>query len=468
MIKPLVIISYTLFLALSAGAKSFYLHGYSFLHYNVYMPDNAFITISNDTKTVKNAIDTEPSTSFAQIGFATDQQGLLAVNQQSIVFPLLAKNMLTADTSRAKILVDAAESLMMKFDRQRADSAISLLTKAILLNPTNKRALKNLAEIHIQRTDEFELSSAYYDTAAIFAHRLVDFDPATGWRLLGQIYRLKSEFNYALEAFENSIKSDPSSEDALYYYGYTFFDLGRHDMGIPVLIGIAKANPQFRAVRNMLGFSFLHIGRPELARQPFEESDVLRMTSYSVGGKMMIHLADGNYEQAIKYTDSVSKVVTDHAWPLARLGEALLFSGRFAEAEAVLEEAVRRDSTVVSIYTWKAAALQLAYLYARRGRLEEAQPLINIAYMHADKMIRRGQEPWNAYYQYAALSLMQRDRDGAIRWLRTAHSAGMPGPVLIETDALFSALHDDIEFLEIVHRLRWRQNEILERLVINE
>jgi hypothetical protein len=90
--------------------------------------------------------------------------------------------------------------------------------------------------------------------------------------------------------------------------------------------------------------------------------------------------------------------------------------------------------------------------------------LLARAYAHADGMMARGQEPWNAFYQYAALALLEGYRERALRWLRTAHDAGMPGPVLAERDPLLADLREDPEFEEIVQRLRWRAAEMRRRL----
>ncbi len=185
---------------------------------------------------------------------------------------------------------------------------------------------------------------------------------------------------------------------------------------------------------------------------------------------MMIRLSKRDFAGAIAYTDSVRQIVPEKAWAWAwaRLREAHFFAGHESEAARAFEEALARDSSSTNIYTWKATALPLAYLYLKEGRAEEAVPLIERSYRHADDLMRRGQEPWNAYYQYAALALMKGNRAEALRWLRAAHTAGMPGRVFLESDPLLSDLKGDSAFEEIVHRLRWREEEKQRRLGLRE
>ena len=52
----------------------------------------------------------------------------------------------------------------------------------------------------------------------------------------------------------------------------------------------------------------------------------------------------------------------------------------------------------------------------------------------------------------------------ALRWFRTAFLGGMPGPVLVESDPIFTELREDPEFQEIVESLRARRDEIRRRL----
>ncbi len=59
---------------------------------------------------------------------------------------------------------------------------------------------------------------------------------------------------------------------------------------------------------------------------------------------------------------------------------------------------------------------------------------------------------------------MEGRRAKALRWLRAAHTMGMPGRVFIEYDPLLSELHGDPKFEAVVGKLRRREEEIQRRL----
>ncbi len=348
--------------------------------------------------------------------------------------------------------------------RAAADSAEQHLNRALELDPNYGPALAALTEVLFRKIDTFGLDPTLYDTAAECARRLLPQDPLHGWYLLGRIYRLIGEHTFALDALQKSVALDSTSFPACLALGWLCFDLGQHHLGIPVLAKAAELDPQSTTARNLLGFSYIHIGRADLAQRPFDESIALALSEHSVGGQLMIRISRRDFDGAIAYTESVRQREPEAGWSWARLGEAYFFAGRDEEAVHAFEEALARDPSSENQYTWKATALPLAYLYLKAGRAEEAAPLLERSYQHADRFWQRGQEPWNAHYQYAALALTEGRRAEALRWLRTAHTVGMPGRVFIEYDPLLSALHGDPGFDEIVRKLRGREEEIQRRL----
>jgi tetratricopeptide (TPR) repeat protein len=370
----------------------------------------------------------------------------------------------TADSVAASALVQAATEQLGLGTPAGADSALVLLGLAADLGPSFEPALDALAHAHWLRTDRYDLDPGGYDTALTYAERVRELNPGRGWYLMGRIYGLKGEHAFALHALERALDADAENTLAALHLGYRFFDLGQHDLGIPLQARVAEAEPENRAVRNLLGFSHFHIGRFDLAAQHFEESMALRRTAFSAGGLLVTRLARGDYEGAIAFADSIRHLEPEAAYARAALGEAHFFADNNAEALHAFEQAMARDSLSTNIYTWKATALPLAQLYAAAGRTAEAARMREISYGHSDRMMRRGQEPWNVYYHYSALALQEGSRERALRWLRAAHATGMPGPVLIERDPLFALLRDDAEFREIVGRLRWREHEIQRRL----
>ncbi|GBD32118.1 hypothetical protein HRbin33_01082 [bacterium HR33] len=366
--------------------------------------------------------------------------------------------------SPARPLVEEADSIAAASTPESLDRALALLQRALKLDPDFQPALDRLVLFYLTRAEQSGDIPAAYDSAAVYARRMNELDPVRGGYLLGRVYWMRGEHRLAEEAFQSSLAADPTYWPSIHFLGYLYFDLGQHDLGIPLQRRAAAMNPNNRSTRLLYGFSYFHLGLPDLAVQPFEEALALSRDTYTLGGQLALYMIRGDYAGAIAYLDSIWRLEPEAAYTWARLGEAHFMAGNADEAERYLKGALERDPTVTCLYTWKSVALPLAYLYVKSGRAQQAEPLIAHAYAHADQLLNIGQEPWNAYYQYAALALLEGDRGGAIRWLRATHLAGMPAPVLIREDPLLRDLHGDPEFEEIVQRLEWRGAELRRRL----
>jgi len=369
-----------------------------------------------------------------------------------------------ADASPARPLVDAAEAASRALTPAGVDSAIVLLRRAVEVDPRYERAADNLVWMHRLRGTRFGDVPAAYDSAVVHAERLVTLNPIRGWYALGRVYWARGEHALAEDALRRSLALDPDYLPAYLYLGNLYFDLGRHHEGVPLQRRAAEADPRSRHARNLYAISYFHLGLPELAAPPIDEATALQRDQYNVGVQLVLRLMRGDHAGAIAYADSVWRLDPEPAYTWARLGEAHFMAGNAAEAEHFYHGALTRDSASTNLYTWKSTALPLAYLHVKSGRAADAAPLIARSYAHAEGLLRMGQEPWNAYYQFAALALLRGDRGEAIRWLRATHLAGMPGPVLIERDPLLADLRGDPEFTEIVRRLEWRAAEQRRRL----
>lgn len=369
----------------------------------------------------------------------------------------------TDTASAARALVEAG-TLHATGRRPDSDSSIVLLQQAVALHPDHLPAIEMLAGMHWTRASRYGPTAARYESSIAVAEGIVSASPAHGWYLLGRLHGLNSEHAFALHAFHQALRHDSTFVPAMVWLGYRYFDIGQHDRAIIWLSRAAAHRPEDLTARHLLGFSWLHLGLHDQAGAAFTEALALRTTPIGVGGLILVALSHGDHARALTVADSVRRADPDAAWTRARLGEAHFFGGSEHEAERLFEEALASDSASTNQYTVRSTALPLAYLYLKSGRDSLAAALIARSFAQADVMLARGQEPWNAYYQYASLYLMQGDQEQALRWLRVAHEAGMPGPVLIEQDPVFASLRPDPAFQQIVERLRWRAGEIRNRL----
>ena len=361
-------------------------------------------------------------------------------------------------------LIHTAEELFASGSAENIDSSAVLFKRALTLDPDNIQTLESLTTVHWYQVVLHDRPVALLDSAALYAKKVSLQEPVLGYYLMGRTYGFKGEQAFAIESFEESLRYDSEYLPTILRMGYRFFDMGRHDKGIPLQMKSMEMDPSDMISRTLLGFSYFHLGLPDLGDKPFEEALKIQITEHPVGGPLLLSLVRGDYDRAIAFTDSIWQINSEPAFSWARVGEAYFFDRNWDQAEHFYEEALERDQNSTNQYTWKSTALPLAYIYKESGRDDLAEPMIQLSYVHADQLLKQGQEPWNAYYQYAALALLEGDRDRAIRWLRVTHLSGMPGPVLIESDPLMADLQEDPEFREVVGRLKWREKEIRTRL----
>lgn len=348
--------------------------------------------------------------------------------------------------------------------RADSDSAVTLLRRVVAADPQHAQALELLALTYAARIERYGLPVAGYDTAAVLVARIMRRQPAHGYYLLGRIYSSKGENAFAVDALQRAVQYDSTHLLARLWLGSRYVHEGRPDLALPLLLRAAQVMPQNTMARDLAATAYFHLGHADQAELQFRRSLALRPSTYNAGGLLLTRLLKREYPAAIAISAESLRADTTSARGWAQLGEAYFFAGNHGEAERVLAGALLRDSSTTNSYTSKSAALPLAFLYRRGEREEEAAQLMARSYARADSLLRRGQEPWNAHYQYAALALIEGDRGKALRWLRSALEAGMPGPLLLETDPLLADLRGDAQFEDVLQRLRWRENELRRRL----
>jgi tetratricopeptide (TPR) repeat protein len=361
-------------------------------------------------------------------------------------------------------IVERARGLHGSGERESSDRAVSLLEEHVRHAPGDGPALYALGDIHLDRGVRYRLGPPAFMAAEEVAHRLIPMDPARGHELLGRSYMWRGEHSFALTAFEQGIERVPGDAEIRAHLAWRHFQTGEHHRGIPTALAAIRLDSTSSLAQEVYGFSLFHIDRPDLADDAFHISIAVDEASEGYGGLHLLALSRGDDAAAIAYADWLLEERPDWPASYAFAGHIHYFAGNDREAIRYLEEAVRRSPDVGVQYTGRSATTPLAYLYLKQGRGDEAGPLLEHALSRADRRMYFGFEPWNSYYQFAGLSLMRGNRAEALRWLQTALVGGMPGPVLIERDPIFTALRGDPQFEEIVGRLRARRDEIWRRL----
>lgn len=370
-----------------------------------------------------------------------------------------------ADRTDPDSLVRAAAGLHATQRREDSDSALVLLRQAIEVDPSHPVALEKLAEAHLTRVQRYGLGEIGFDSASAAVERLRGLSEGAYWWRRGQLASLRGSPRLAAEDWAEALRHDPDNEALLSSLGARYFGMGRHDRSIPTHLRLVALNPQAYWAWIQLGYAYFQVGLYDDAMRAFDRALPMRPEEgNAIGGMILSRFAAGDTTGALAFADSVWRLRPDTALTWARLGEAHFLAGQFVEAERYLAGALERDSASSNQYTVRSSALPLAHIYAQTGRGSQIQPLLDRAYARADARLSTRQEPWNEYYNYSGLAALSGDHEQALRWLRTAHEAGMPGEALLLRDPVFASMHENDEFQEIVKLLQQHGVEIRRRI----
>jgi tetratricopeptide (TPR) repeat protein len=307
-------------------------------------------------------------------------------------------------------IIERARRLQDLGQRDSSDQAIAMLEEWIRDNPSDAAALFALGDLRLDRGVQYALGPPEFEAAEDVARRLIPLHAPRGYELLGRSYMWRGEHSFALNAFEKGITRAPEDAALRAHLSWHHFNLGEHHLAIPAAEAATRIDATATIALNVYGFSMLHIDRPDLARGAFERSIAVDGALQGFGGLHLVTLLEGNDDAAIAFVEGVLVQWPDNPHAHAFVGHAHHFAGNDAEAIRYFEAARRRHPDAGVQYTGRAASLLLASLYIQHGRQEEAEPLIAHALSRADRRLYFGFEPWNSYYQYASIALMQGDR----------------------------------------------------------
>lgn len=165
------------------------------------------------------------------------------------------------------------------------------------------------------------------------------------------------DHNRALALYEEALKLDPNSADALRGAAFLAVANQSNDKAVPLLERLAKLEPAGAAIRAQLGAAYAATSRMDLAETEFQAA--LRLDPKNPSA--LTGLANV-YLKADRLSDSVGLLekavtVTRAFEPLFLLGSAYSKQGRYQDAVARFQEAIRLDSNQSEAYYQMATAL---------------------------------------------------------------------------------------------------------------
>jgi len=206
------------------------------------------------------------------------------------------------------------------------------------------------------------------DEARVHLKRAVEQEPsARHWKALGVLEASVRQYAEAEPALREACRLDPKEQDACYYWGRALYALDRFQASLAALEQALAIDRQPGRAHLGMAQALEALGRAAEAERQFRRAVELGAGA-SADLDPRLHFGiflyrQGRTEEAIGRLRSARPSARTHY----NLGRALFQQGRLDEAERQLRDAIRLDPAYAE------AHLQLAGLYRRLGRVEDAE-----------------------------------------------------------------------------------------------
>ncbi len=299
------------------------------------------------------------------------------------------------------------------------ETAISMLERAVAIDPTFAAALAELAQAYVWRFFLFTPDETQWEEKAFVAvEKALSLDPDLAAAHLARGRLLWTPANHfpheqAIQEYRRALALNPSLDEAQNQLALVYSHIGAFDQALQELQKAVAVNPSNNLAQFRIGETLVFQGKYEqgltvLRKSPREANPVL-LTSVTA--------------------------------------TALLHLGRRDEAAAIVEEFLRDHpgNTNVGLFT----SIQ-ALLAALDGEENKAEDKIRSA---IEKGKGFGHFHHTAYNIACAYAVMKK-AEPAIKWLQAAADDGFPCYPLFERDPYLDRLRNDPRFIALMVKLK--------------
>jgi class 3 adenylate cyclase/tetratricopeptide (TPR) repeat protein len=311
------------------------------------------------------------------------------------------------------------------------------------------------AEFRITPENKVDLDSAIF-----FLQKAIDVDSsfALAHAALSYAYSLKHYFinpkgGYSEKAFveaEKSLYLNPNLAEgtfALAFLNWNFQNKFPHERTIREFKKAIDLNPDMDEAYHWLGVVYIHVGLVEEALVATQKALLLnpnnRFTAVDLASTYFFRNKDSDLELMIdlfkKTPDPLISPFRTSQW-----ATGLISLGRLNEAENILSEALKKDSS--NLFINSTLAVLLARKGDRNGALNKIELCeksnINTGHMH------------HAVYNLAVAYGMLGELEKSVNKLNWVVDNGLPNYTLFSNDKLLAPLHEYPPYLELIERLK--------------
>jgi len=309
-------------------------------------------------------------------------------------------------------------------NRENDSVAITLLERAVALDPDFAAAQAELARAYLLRVEQFvPRDTTVVERAWVLTEKALRVDPNL------------AEAHFARASLLSSVSGRLGPQPAI-----------QEDRRA------LELNPNLAQAHHQLGSIYLHLGLLDKAVDEFRRTLAIDPGNYGATRRIGLALVyQGRYEDGLRLIRQVPPESNQSLWNY-QVAWALLYLGRNEEASALIERYLRehpedRGGVVTSTR---------AILFAKTGNAERAEADIRTAIQNGKGFVHFHHTAYNIATVYALLRQPAR----AVYWLRQAADGGWPCYPYFERDPNLDRIRSDPEFVVFLKDLksRWERN----------
>jgi tetratricopeptide (TPR) repeat protein len=297
------------------------------------------------------------------------------------------------------------------------------------------------------------------------SERAIALDPdlAEAHNALGLAYSARGWYEKSQAPHLKAVELEPNNASAIGNVSTFYLSEGRFDEALPWARKAVDLDPTIAHFYFRVGF--IYFGMKDLEKAEAWMNKCLNLQPDFHWGHYTLNwipLARGDYQKAIARSRETLAKFPDDPICFDTAGDAELFAGNFDAAKELFQKAVELDSLG---YAWgRRYVTVFGYLLWREGQHDSAQVRFEKSASMDQEEIAQGTEASDPYYDLAAISAIQGNKQEAYKWLQKAIDFGWVDYQFSLNDPLFENLRQDQRFQQMMAQLETKMAEMRKRV----
>ncbi len=250
-----------------------------------------------------------------------------------------------------------------------------------------------------------------------------------------------SLLEFSRKMCEKSLQLDKKQSRARSILAVLYKKENKKEKAYKELKEIFIKNPQNLMATGALGSLYQYSGLLDRALEKYKRLKksypMYAITSINMG---RIYLHQQKLSKAEKEFRNIVRE-SEHPYATSYLGLTLLYRGKNAEAEKVLEKAIEKHPEA------KFIKLPLAMVYLKENKLQKAEEAIK-------SVIETAKSDEDLSYRVATYYALKNDKASALKWLKIAVQNGNENYILFKNDPYLKNLKGDKEFKDLMKEVK--------------